>query len=62
MSSDVSKTWAIAFFSISISDSGVMVIACGEVKVLRDFLCDTPAAEKVHTSATIRRTEFSKFV
>ena len=31
-----------------------MVIACGEVKLLRDFnfLCDTPVSEKVHASET----------
>ena len=33
-----------------------MVIACGEVKFLRDFLCDTPVAQKVQTSAAIRGT------
>ena len=54
MWSNTSQTWLIVFLSISVSGSSFTIIVCGEVKLLRDFLCDIPVSQKVHTSATIR--------
>ena len=54
MWSNISQTWLIVFLSISASGSSFTVIACGEVKLLRDLLCDILVSQKLHTSATIR--------